>query len=587
MIAAARQILLTIAASNLLAALCLAQPAEPAATKNTGTISGIVISGSGNLPAETVVYVSPVTGFVEPRSTIINSDGTFKIDNLDAGVYRVWANAPGFVTDPQQLTPGSPNVYHTGDSATLKLRKGGVITGTVLNQRNAPVVNAPIRAFRIADETGKPLETSFASGDRMTDDRGVYRMYGLAPGTYVVSAGGAPRGFGGFGGTAYDQEVPTFAPSSARDTALSIVVRSGEEATADIQYRGEPGHSISGTISGMPQGETMNYGGGAVSLTEVKTRTTTTSASTSPSNDYAFAFYGLADGEYELVASSYSQSRETRASAPKRIKVQGADISGVNLVVTALASISGRIILDSSAPADCVKRRATAFQETLVSIRRQKQTTKTNDPAESAATEPVPLSSLEQFSEAVPDAKGDFVLRNLRSGTFRINVQLPSPAWYLGSVKLGPNARGTDSRVISDGIGVRQQSISGLTITLNEGAAAVRGQLTIGEGQRLPERTIVYLVPAEKENAANLLRYFETSARSDGKFALSNVPPGEYLIVGLKADAERPAGILVRQDADFRTGITREAEKSKQTVTLKPCERIDDFELPFSVTPKP
>jgi len=109
-----------------------------------------------------------------------------------------------------------------------------------------------VRAFHVRDENGKPTAGSGTIGERMTDDRGVYRMYGLLPGTYIVSAGGMTRFFGGYGTGAHDQDAPTYAPSATRDTAQEVVVRSGDEATADIQYRGEPGHAISGTVSGFP-----------------------------------------------------------------------------------------------------------------------------------------------------------------------------------------------------------------------------------------------------------------------------------------------------------------------------------------------
>ena len=142
-------------------------------------------------------------------------------------------------------------------------------------------------------------------------------------------------------------------------------------------------------------------------------------AQASTFTDHAFVFYGLPDGEYELVAQQFSQTRDVRASEPKRIKVQGADITGVNLTVAPLPAITGRVILDSSSPADCVKRRATAFQETVVSVRRQKRPAKSGAPEEALA-DAVPLSSLEQIAEDVPDAKGDFILRNLRAGIYRV-----------------------------------------------------------------------------------------------------------------------------------------------------------------------
>ena len=560
-----------------------AQTPEPNSTNKPGVISGIVTSSSGDLPSNTAVYASPLGANVPPQSAVINSNGAFRLENLEAGAYRVWAGAPGFVTDAQNVNPDSRGIYHPGDSVTLRLRKGGVITGRVVKSNDAPVVATSVRAFRIRDENGKPLEGGTVFSERMTDDRGVYRMYGLVPGTYLVSAGGMPRFFGGYGTTGYDQDTPTYAPSATRDTAQEVVVRSGDEATADIQYRGEPGHAISGTVLGIPQGA-MNYGGG-VNLTDVKTRTMLMNAQASSFTEHAYAFYGLPDGEYELVAQQYSQTRDVRASEPKRIKVQGADITGVNLTVVPLPAITGRVILDSSSPADCVKRRATAFQETVVSVRRQKRPTKSGA-SEEALVDAVPLSSLEQITDEVPDAKGDFTMRNLRAGTYRVNVQLPSAAWYLRSVALGANTKATDWKVISDGVSVKQ-SVSGLTLTISEGAAGLRGRITVAEGQRLPARTIIYLVPAEKENAPNLLRYFEARVESDGAFNIRNVVPGEYLIHARAAEGDTPRLISIREEPDLRTAITREAEKAKQSVTLKACERLENYEFAYPPATKP
>jgi hypothetical protein len=580
-----RKLLAAFVMLPALAAATQAQAPETSSTSKSGFITGSVTSSSGDLPSNTTVYASPLGANVPPHSSVINSDGAFRIENLEIGVYRVWAGASGFVVDPQNITPESRGIYHTGDSVTLTLRKGGVITGRVLKSNDTPVVAATVRAFRVRDENGKPTEGSSAIAERMTDDRGVYRMYGVLPGTYIVSAGGMTRFFGGYGATAHDQDVPTYAPSATRDTAQEVVVRSGDEATADIQYRGEPGHAISGTVLGFPPVQGGMSSGGTVTLTDVKTRTMLTAAQSSSFNDYVFAFYGLPDGEYELVAQQFSQTRDARASEPKRIKVQGADVTGVNLTVVPLPAITGRVILDSSSPADCVKRRATAFQETVVSVRRQKRPTKSGT-SDEALAEAVPLSSLEQIAENVPDAKGDFILRNLRAGTYRLNVQLPSAAWYFRSVTLGPNTKATDWKVISDGVSVKQ-SVSGLTLTLSEGAAGLRGRITVAEGQRLPSRTILYLVPAEKENVTNLLRYFEARVESDGAFNIRSVVLGDYLIHARAAEGDTPRMISIREDPDLRTAVTREAEKAKQSVTLKACERLENYEFAYPPTTKP
>jgi hypothetical protein len=110
--------------------------------------------------------------------------------------------------------------------------------------------------------------------------------------------------------------------------------------------------------------------------------------------------------------------------------------------------------------------------------------------------------------------------------------------------------------------------------------------VTVAESRR-SDQIFVYLVPSEKEAASNLLRYFETRSGTDGTFDIRNVPPGEYSLVALKADDDRAPGVLIRQDAALRANVIREAEKSKQKVTLKACERSDNFELTYSPPNKP
>jgi len=553
----------------------------------TGVISGRVATTSGDLPPNTIVFVSTLGVAAPPRSALVNSDGTFKIDGLNVGLYRVWTNAPGYITDTSPSTSDNRGIYRTGDSVDLKLRRGGVVTGTVLNSNNAPVVNVNVRAFRIKDENGKSSEGNTLARERLTDDRGFYRMYGLAPGTYVVSAGGGSRYAMTMRGGAYDTDAPTYAPSSTRDTASEVSLRGGEEVTVDIQYRGEQGHAISGSVSGVPAQQGLISYGATVTLIDVKSRSMFTETSAPMNNNYAFAFYGIPDGEYEIAAQQYTGARDILGSEPKRIKLQGADIAGISLTLTTMPAISGRVVLEKTPAADCVKRRESAIAETLIAIRRQKAA-KPNDPKSAApAVDQTPLQFAEQSAEAVPDDKGEFAMRNLHAGIYRLNVQMPSAAWYLRSIALGADVRALDPSLISEGITLKNQSVSGLTVTLSEGAAGLRGRVTAGEGQRLPAPLMIYLVPAEKENANNLLRFFEARVTSDGRFTLSNLPPGDYLILAKPADDDRPAGNLIREDAALRTNLIRQAENLKQKMSLKPCERVEDYELAYSPATKP
>src|ERR1041385_2662132 len=104
--------------------------AKPAQSR---MISGRVVSESGQPLAGANVFAG-MPGTSSSQRTSTDSEGYFKLQGLDAGLYR--------------------------------------------------------------DSEGARLRTIGFAQPRLTDDRGYYRIYGLAPGTYVVSAGGQGQYFG-------------------------------------------------------------------------------------------------------------------------------------------------------------------------------------------------------------------------------------------------------------------------------------------------------------------------------------------------------------------------------------------------------
>ncbi len=582
-------VLLSLLAAAANAQQPVTETAKPAPPPQ-GAITGRVVSSGGEPVTGATVFLSTFGGPSQGRSTMVDAGGNFKLDRLDEGTFSLFTNAPGFVSDiPISANPQPRRFYHVGDSVTLTLVKGGVITGTVTNSTNTPVINATVRAFRVRDASGQPLPgVTGPTRERLTDDRGVYRIYGLSPGSYVISAGGPGRSFSILVGNQYENDAPTYAPSSTRDTAVEILVRSGEEITADIQYRGEPGHSISGTLAGLSQTQSMVTINATISLTDVRTRTLVMSTSTSSYNGYGYAFYGVGDGEYELYAQRYSPApSDPSASEGRRIKVQGADLTGINLSLTPLASIAGRLVLESTPPADCVRRRPFAMQETVISARRFVPETKAQvRPAGRAqtATPDPPLSFLTQTVDAAFEAKGDFTMRGIRAGAFRINAQLPGSGWYLRSISIGTTPKPSDPNIARDGITLKSgERATGLTVTITEGAGGLRGHISVAEGQRVPTGMRVYLVPIERENVENVLRFFETAAEADATFAISNVAPGRYWIIARSADDGDPAKVKpIRTESILRSRVLHEAEALKKEVSFKPCERLADYDLAYS-----
>ena len=265
-------IILIVAQFLSIASTCWAQQAAGStklSEKPNGVITGRVVNSAGEPVSDAVVYASLLGTNSRSQRATVDANGEFKLDGLRAGLYRISAGAPGYVPAQQAGTTDSQSYYHIGDSVTLRLIKGGVITGTVTGPKG-PLVAVGVQAIRVRDEADKPLTPSMGFNERSTDDRGVYRFYGLLPGGYLISAA-KPR-IGLIAPTAYDNDTPTYFPSSTRDTASEVVVREGEEITADIQYRAEPGHAISGKVVGVVESETQFSPSASINLIDVRDR---------------------------------------------------------------------------------------------------------------------------------------------------------------------------------------------------------------------------------------------------------------------------------------------------------------------------
>jgi hypothetical protein len=584
--------MLRMIAIALLSAFATASQAQLPAAQSTdfpttsGTLSGRVANSAGEPIASATVHVSTLGIPARARTAKVDANGAFKIDGLEIGVYFVAASEPGFVPDPSpSISTEGRRYYRTGDSVNLTLIKGGIITGSVTTATNAPVIGAAVRAVRIKDENGQPIPGSMQTGERFTDDRGIYRIFGLLPGVYIVSAGGQPRFYSGFS-SPYEADAPTYAPSATRDTASEIVVRSGDEAIVDIQYRGEPGHAISGTVVGLSESQTSVTPSATVNLTDVMTRAFFMLTPSSSANNYGFVFYGVPDGEYELTASQFAANTDNRSSEPRRIKVQGADVTGVSLRLAPFASITGQLVVERDPKTDCAKRRAIASQETVIVARRFIREAKADTTRKEKTEQDRSLTALPDSTiQSIADARGDFILRNLRSGQYRIDSLLPDAGWYLRSLAIGPATAPKTSgpNIALDGITLKSgERVSGLTVTITEGAAGLRGRLSVAEGQSLPSGLRVYLAPAERESRDNVLRFFEGRADDDGRFVIDNIAPGRYWIIARPDDERDPAKVKsIRYDSVLRTKVLRRAEELKKEISLKPCERSSDFDLPY------
>ena len=558
--------LLRLSTTVMFAVTACAQ--QPASQTRDDSISGRVVNESGQPVSGASVSLNAIGARARQRTTTDN-EGHFRVQGLDGGIYRISLTAPGYV---MQLPVTSAPTFRPGDNAEFTLIKGGVISGNITNIAGEPVININVRVFQIRDGEGKRLDRfSYAPPPKFTDDRGYYRVYGLPPGTYLIAAGGQGQYFGTVNPFANDALV--YAPSSTRDTAAEIVVRSNQEVTADIRYRSEPGRAVSGKISGVQPPLAFNPN---VTLTEVDSRMVVTSMVVT-SQDKSFQLNGVSDGEYEIVASGGGGAGDDFvASTPRRISVRGADVTGLDLAMANMASIDARLNIESDQKLNCGRRRETALRETMITLRRARPEEKTTAAKEKPPEVADPF--LPSSFENVPNEKGEVRFRNLSAGVYRFEVRLPAAGWYFKDLKLGK----PEPNIARNGIAIKQgDRISGVTITIAEGGASLRGRVTAAEGQTLPNLR-VYLAPAEREQSDNPLRFFETAVANDGTFVVGTIAPGRYWLVAEAADtAGSNSGKTVRTEAGMRVKILHDATALNKDITFKPCERTADYEFPY------
>ena len=567
------RILLTVALSSL---CVMAQTRQPSAatdkgqTSESAAITGRVVNESGQPLQNAAVSLNPASGG-SSQFVATDREGNFTLEGLDSKLsYYVNASMPAYTELPRGPRNTPPPTYRAGDSVTLTLTKGGVITGKVMNAAGDPLIGIVVRAEMVIRAPNGRRIANGQTRERETDDRGVYRIYGLPAGQYVVMAGGAGMSYSSASVDPYDTDVPTFAPSSTRDTASEIGVRAGEETTGiDITYRGEQGRTISGVVAGTSDGYNVN-------LTAVGDGVFPWTGKSHPDmNGRSFSFVGMAEGEYDLYATTYSNTREYGLSEVKRIRLRGADVTGIELTPRPLASVAGRVVLDETAVPECTEKTRPLFEEMAVSGWH-------ND---TETAKEIPRSVWNYGPPVKPDAQGNFLVRNLAPGEYFFSTRLGGKNYYVRSIQFASAAqkKPVDATRVWTNLKFGDR-LAGLTVTLAQGGASFRGQLALGEGEELPARMLVYLAPVERERADNVLNYFGATVTPDGKIAINGIPPGRYWIFAQPLPEDAPAGLTrVRypHETETRAQIRREGEAAKTEIEFKPCQNVVDFKLPL------
>lgn len=499
-----------------------------------------------------------------PRGVITNGDGGFLFGQLPAGRYAVFASALAYLSG-SYLAPGGGPVHFVSVAdndrpapVVVRLMKYGAISGTVLDDRGDPVVDAPVQAYT---RSGTDLQQS-ATAVR-TDDRGAYRIP-VPPGAYVVGVVTSARTIPAALGNAIDASVsdqmalfevtkaiagtlefdltsygPGHVPSgegtrvgdwvlqrkgpmpppspdgrmlayattlypsaSVPSEATTVDVRSGEERTAiDMTLRVSPAVTISGVLS-MPGAPAENI---SVQLRPMRAgdehdASPTGQFTTITTASGAFAFLGVPQGQYLLGASSVQLEDQNSGrpalavSGHQTLAVGDRDVSGLTLALKPGVRVSGRVDFRDGRP-QIQGRPSLNFRPSNATIWRALPAYLGPDGTFSTQTEP---GRYQILTAGIPGA--------------------------LVSISRGGRIL-TDQSVTIDG------DVSDLVLTISNNPQHITGTVTDANGAPATHANVV-MFPADtttwRQGILSDKRRCVTAASSSGAFDCAGLSIGEY-----------------------------------------------------------
>jgi protocatechuate 3,4-dioxygenase beta subunit len=197
-----------------------------------------------------------------PPAVITDSNGQFTFDSIPAGEYRIDAQRTGYASPRQNFGEPQAIKIAAGQAATIELRlkKGAVIAGRVLDESGAPLPDIRVMPMRRLDSLDGsadrlvPAPVSGMSASMQTNDLGEFRLVGLPPGEYFVAAMRSPDGFGG-AAVAPSASGPalttTYYPGTIDQSAAQPIAITEGDTKGNIEFRmlTVPAFNVSGQVT--------------------------------------------------------------------------------------------------------------------------------------------------------------------------------------------------------------------------------------------------------------------------------------------------------------------------------------------------
>ena len=495
----------TLAVMILLSVSSAAQTADSSrSSKLAGSISGkVTIKGKGMSGITVGLRRSEMFNPSElAQRAVTDQDGNYKITNIAAGSYQVVPSSPAYVlTDTN--TRARSIIVSEGENVeniNFSLLRGGVITGRITDADSRPVIQQQVKLSRV--DQPAPMsgpQVVYSLGAPMTDDRGIYRIYGITPGRYKVSVG---RGDDSSPLPSRSNYKELFYPDVTESSKASIIeVGEGSETTnIDITLgRTIETFSASGRVIGEKGDPIPFLRYGVQRLSNDRQEMVNSFTSTNARGE--FTVEALIPGKYSILVMQDGIS-EMRTDGTT-FDVIDSDVSGITIRLIKGASVSGTVVLendDKQALAKLHRLQIMGYVETATG------TGNSNNGSQS------PIG---------PD--GSFRLAGLPGGTAYLNI---GPFLNMEDLK-----GFVVSRVERDGVAQpaglavgEGEQVSGIRVIVDYGTAVLRGRVNVQNGTLPPGARII--VRLASPGYSSNLRQLVVDERFH--FVADGIPAGTY-----------------------------------------------------------
>ncbi len=477
-----------------------------------------------------------------PYGTLTDGGGHFLIDDLDPGRYTFSASRNGFVNQnysPQggtnRSTPLTLGAGQKLKEIVFKLTPQGVISGRILDEDGEALANVAVQCMVYRYLNGR--RQLMGQGGTSSNDLGEFRLHGLPPGKYIISATYQSRDsfpmipermVGGPQAVQAAEEgyATTYYPTSTNPDSASVVeITPGAQMsginitlarTRTVRIKGHlnsgaaPGARRNTAIMLMPR-DNSGYGGprGFSRITDEKGN---------------FEMRGVPPGSYTLRADSRDDNRLYSARLP--LQVGDANVEGLELDLQPATEVEGQVVIEENG--------------------------NLNGARLNVALRPKMAGAMMGAGALVKDDQ-TFKLTNVSPDAFDISVFGLPEGFYLKSVRLG------EQDVTESGVDFSQGGAAGkITLVINPNGGQIDGAVQNAKGDAAIGATVT-LIPDADHRAISWL-YKTANTDQNGRFTMKGMRPGEYKVYAWE-DIEPGAW----QDPDF----VKPHESAGEAVSVK------------------